>query len=110
MGNAIVDMQNQNLNYPMYAILLVLSCYIVGFYGLVPTHVKFSRGILFVIALFSIFLGKFILSNDGAAGLYFGDILSVFGVIVMIVWPTGLIFSQKIKKQKEEKDLEIIEV
>jgi hypothetical protein len=28
----------------------------------------------------------------------------------LIVGPTGLIFTQKIKKEKEEKDLEIIEV
>jgi hypothetical protein len=31
-------------------------------------------------------------------------------VITLIVGPTGLIFTQKIKKEKEEKDLEIIEV
>lgn len=110
LWNAIVNSQYLDLNYPMYVILIALSVYIVACYGIVPTHVRFSRGILFSIWLFALFLGKFILANNWSQGIYFWDIISVFWVITLIIGPTGLIFSQKIKKQKEEKDLEIIEV
>ena len=103
VGNSIVQSSYQEFNYPVYAILIVLSLYVVWCYGLVPTHVKFSRSVLFVIGLVALVVGKTLLANDGTQGIFFGDIASVFG-------PTGLIFTQNIKKQKEEKDLEIIEV
>lgn len=110
IGNSIVQSSYQEFNYPVYAILIVLSLYVVWCYGLVPTHVKFSRSVLFVIGLVALVVGKTLLANDGTQGIFFGDIASVFGVITLIIGPTGLIFTQNIKKQKEEKDLEIIEV
>ena len=110
VGNRIVQSSYQEFNYPVYAILIVLSLYVVWCYGLVPTHVKFSRSVLFVIGLVALVVGKTLLANDGTQGIFFGDIASVFGVITLIIGPTGLIFTQNIKKQKEEKDLEIIEV
>lgn len=110
VGNNIVQSSYQEFNYPVYAILIVLSLYVVWCYGLIPTHVKFSRSVLFVIGLVALVVGKTLLANDGAQGIFFGDIASVFGVITLIIGPTGLIFTQNIKKQKEEKDLEIIEV
>lgn len=110
VGNSIVQSSYQEFNYPVYAILIALSLYVVWCYGLVPTHVKFSRSVLFVIGLVALVVGKTLLANDGTQGIFFGDIASVFGVITLIIGPTGFIFTQNIKKQKEEKDLEIIEV
>lgn len=110
IGQSIVQISHQEFNYPVYAILIALSLYVVWCYGLVPTHVKFSRAILFVIGIVSLIVGKILLANDWAHGVFFWDIASVFWVITLIVGPTGLIFTQKIKKEKEEKDLEIIEV
>ena len=51
IGQSIVQMSHQEFNYPVYAILIALSLYVVWCYGLVPTHVKFSRAILFEILL-----------------------------------------------------------
>lgn len=110
VGNVIVIEQYQDVNYLVYGILIALSLYITWCYGLSPMHIRFSRSILFVIGLSAILLWKSILANNGAQWIYFGDLACVFWVITLIIWPTGLIFTKKITKQKEEKDLEIIEV
>lgn len=111
IGKPIVNNQYDNyMNYIFYAIFILLSLYVGIYYGIYPMHIKFSRAILFVIGLSSIIMGKVILANDWLQAIYFWDLASVFGVVILIIWPTGLIFTNKIHKQKEEKDLEIIEV
>ena len=107
---SIVTTEYANLNYLFYGIFILFTLYIAVYYGIYPKHIKFSRAILFVIGLVAIILGKTMLANNGLEGVYFGDIACVFWVVTLILWPTGLLFTQKIKKQKEEKDLEIIEV
>lgn len=106
----IVNPQYIELNYIFYAILIILSLYIAVYYGIYPMHIKFSRAILFVIGIASIIMGKTVLANNGIEGVFFWDIACVFWVITLIIGPTGLIFTQKVKKQKEERELEIIEV
>lgn len=98
------------INYILYGVLILFPIYLVVYYWVRPMHIKFSRAILFVIGISAIILGKTLLVNDGSQGIYFGDLSSVFGVITLILGPTGLLFTKKIHKQKEEKDLEIIEV
>ncbi len=107
---SIVNPEYANLNYLFYGTFILFTLYIAVYYGIYPKHIKFSRAILFVIGLSAIILGKTMLANNGLEGVYFGDIACVFWVVTLILWPTGLLFTQKIKKQKEEKDLEIIEV
>ena len=106
----IVTTEYANLNYLFYGIFILFTLYIAVYYGIYPKHIKFSREILFVIGLAAIILGKTMLANNGLEGIYFWDIACVFWVVTLILWPTGLLFTKNIKKQKEEKDLEIIEV
>ena len=70
---------------------------------------RFSRAILFVIGIVSLIVGKTLLANDWAHGVFFWDIASVFWVITLIVGPQVWFLLRKLKR-KEEKDLEIIEV
>lgn len=111
LGKPILQNEdNQLLHYLFYGILILLSLYVGVYYGIYPMHIKFSRAILFVIGISAIIMGETMFANDGLNGLYFGDLAKVFGVVVLIVGPTGLIFTKRIHKQKEEKELEIIEV
>lgn len=109
-GVMIVVPQYVALNYVFYGFFLLLSLYIAVYYGIYPMHIKFSRAILFVIGLSAIIMGKTVLANSGIDGIFFGDIACVFWVVTLILGPTGMLFTQSIKKQKEEKELEIIEV
>lgn len=111
IGNPIVNAEYDHyMNYIFYAIFIGLALYIGIYYGIYPMHIKFSRAILFVIGISAIIMGKSVLANDGLHWIYFGDLASLFWVIVLIIGPTGLIFTKKIHKQKEEKEIEIIEV
>ena len=103
VGNSIVQSSYQEFNYPVYAILIALSLYVVWCYGLVPTHVKFSRSVLFVIGLVALVVGKTLLVNDGAQGIFFGDIASVFGVITLILSFLFLSLLKILRNKKKKK-------
>lgn len=110
IGTLIVTLEYTSLNYLFYWIFIALSLYITIYYGIYPRHIKFSRAILFVIGLSSIIMWKTVLANSWIDGIFFWDIACIFGVVTLILGPTGLLFTKGIKKQKEEKELEIIEV
>lgn len=110
IGKSLVQSEYENVNILFYIILIVLSLYVSVFYGLYPIHIKFSRATLFVLGLSAIIMGKTVFLNDPINSVYFGDLSCVLGVILLIVWPTNLIVTSKVKKVKEDKNLEIIEV
>lgn len=106
----IVQPQYESVNYLFYFILIAISLYIAVFYWIYPIHIKFSRSTLFVLGLSAIIMWKTVFLDDRTNNIYFWDMSSVLGVIILIIWPTNIITTEKIKQKKEEKDLEIIEV
>ena len=84
--------------------------YIAIFYWIYPIHIKFSRSTLFVLWLSAIIMWKTVFLDDPMNNIYFWDISSVLWVVILIIWPTNLITTSKVKKIKEDKNIEIIEV
>lgn len=109
-GQAITTPEYTNINILMYIILIALCIYIVFIYGIYPIHIKFTRATLFVIGICLIVLSQTILANDGASGIYIWDLFSVLGVVTLILFPTNILTTDKVKKQKKSKNEVIIEV
>lgn len=107
---SLVQPEYQNVNTLFYIILIGITLYVSVFYWLYPIHLKFSRSTLFVLGLSAIIMWKTVFLDDPINNIYFGDLSCVIGVILLIVGPTNLIITSKVKKKKEDKNLEIIEV
>ena len=110
INKSLVQPEYANVNVLFYVILIALSLYVSVFYGLYPVHIKFSRATLFVFWLSAIIMGKTVFLNDPINSIYFWDLSCVLGVVLLVIWPTNLIVTSKVKKVKEDKNLEIIEV
>lgn len=106
----LVQPEYQNVNALFYMILIGISLYVSVFYGFYPIHIKFSRATLFVLGLSAIIMGKTLFLNDAFNGVYFWDLSAILGVILVVIGPTNMITTTSVKKKKEEKNLEIIEV
>jgi peptidoglycan/LPS O-acetylase OafA/YrhL len=109
-GQVITTSEYAHLNLTSYIFFIAISLCIVALYGIYPIHIKFSRPALLVIGLALIILSQTIFVNDGAEGIFIGDIFSVIGVIILILFPTNLLTTDKVKKHKEKKNEIIIEV
>ena len=107
---SIVQSQYSNMNVLFYLILIAICMYIAIFYWIYPIHIKFSRSTLFVLWLSAIIMWKTVFLDDPMNNIYFWDISSVLWVVILIIWPTNLITTSKVKKIKEDKNIEIIEV
>lgn len=110
INKSLVQPEYANINSLFYSILIAISLYVSVFYGFYPIHIKFSRATLFVLWLSAIIMGKTVFLNDPINNIFFWDLSSVLWVVLLIIWPTNLIVTSKVKKVKEDKNLEIIEV
>ncbi len=106
----IVQNQYAGRNIPMYIILIAICLYMVCLYWIYPIHVKFSRATALVIWLLFIVLSQVVLANDGYSHIYIWDMFSVLGVLILILFPTNILTTDKVKKQKAKKNEVIIEV
>lgn len=110
IGKPLVQLEYQNVNTLFYLILIAISLYVSVFYGFYPIYIKFSRATLFVLGLAAIVMGKTLFLNSPMEDVYFGDLSAILGVVLIIIGPTNLITTSSVKKKKEDKNLEIIEV
>ena len=106
----IVQNQYASRNITMYIILIVLCLYMIWLYGIYPIHIKFSRATALVIWLFFIVISQVVLANDGYSHIYIWDMFSVLWVAILILFPTNILTTEKVKKQKAKKNEVIIEV
>jgi len=106
----IVKDQYSGRNIPMYIILIVVCLYMIWLYWIYPIHIKFSRATALVIWLFFIVISQVVLANDGYSHIYIWDMFSVLGVLILILFPTNILTTDKVKKQKAKKNEVIIEV
>jgi hypothetical protein len=106
----IVQDQYSGRNIPMYIILIFLCLYMIWLYGIYPIHIRFSRSTALVIWLFFIVISQVILANDGYSHIYIWDLFSVLWVLILILFPTNILTTDKVKKQKAKKNEVIIEV
>ena len=110
LWKSIVEPQYSNMNTLFYIILIAICSYIAIFYWVYPIHISFSRSTLFVIWLSAIIMWKTVFLDNPMNNIYFWDLSCVLWVLILIIWPTNLITTSQVKKKKEEKELEIIEV
>ena len=106
----IVKNQYTNRNIPMYVILILLCIYMIWLYGIYPIHIKFSRATALVIWLLFIVISQVVLANDGYSHIYIWDLFSVLWVLILILFPTNILTTDKVKRQKDKKNEVIIEV
>jgi hypothetical protein len=106
----IVKPEYSNRNIPMYVILILLCLYMIWLYGIYPIHIKFSRATALVIGLLFIVVSQVVLANDGYSHIYIWDLFSVLWVLILILFPTNILTTEKVKKQKAKKNEVIIEV
>ena len=106
----IVKSEYINRNIPMYIILILFCVYMIWLYGIYPIHVKFSRATALVIWLLFIVISQVVLDNDGYSNIYIWDLFSVLGVLILILFPTNILTTDKVKKEKTKKNEVVIEV
>jgi hypothetical protein len=106
----IVKPEYSGRNIPMYVILIVLCLYMIFLYWIYPIHIRFSRSTALVIWLFFIVVSQVLLANDGYSHIYIWDLFSVLWVLILILFPTNILTTDKVKKQKAKKNEVIIEV
>jgi len=107
---SIVKPEYEDRNIPMYVILIVFCLYMICFYWIYPIHIKFSRATALVIWLLFIVLSQIVLANDGYSQIYIWDLFSVLWVAILILFPTNILTTEKVKKAKAKKNEVIIEV
>ena len=110
LWESIVTSQYERLNIPMYIILITICLYMVGLYWIYPIHIKFSRATALVIWLAFIVVSQTVLRNDVVNHVYVWDLFSVLWVLILILFPTNILTTEKVKKQKAKKNEVIIEV
>ncbi len=106
----ITTAEYSNMNIPIYIILIALCIYMLVFYSIYPIYIRFSRTTAFVLWLASIILSQVMLANDWPSHVYIWDLFSVLWVLILILFPTNIITTDKVKKSKAKKNEIIIEV
>lgn len=107
---SIVKPEYSNRNIPMYVILIIVCLYMICLYWIYPIHIKFSRATSLFIWLVFIVISQVVLANDGYSHVYIWDLFSVLWVAILILFPTNILTTDKVKKQKAKKNEVIIEV
>jgi hypothetical protein len=98
------------LNYITYWILILVFTYYLVFYSIIPTYIKWFKVINTIVWLFVVVISYKFLVNSWYEGIYYWDIFNVIWIILTIIWPTNLLVSKEIKKDKDDKNMEIIEI
>ena len=107
---SIVKSEYAGRNIPMYIILIIFCLYMICLYWIYPIHIKFSRATALVIWLLFIVLSQIVLANDGYSHIYIWDLFSVLWVAILILFPTNILTTEKVKKEKAKKNEVVIEV
>lgn len=99
---------------PAYTLTALILCLAVVAYLLAITLVQSfhpdNRRQIAVIGVLVILLADGYLIDNVATGVYLADFMKIFGVYLIIAGPTKMLFSQKAKEERFEKEVEIIEV
>jgi hypothetical protein len=106
----IVKPEYKGRNITMYIILIVFCLYMIWLYWIYPIHIRFSRATSLVIWLFFIVVSQIVLANDWYSHIYIWDMFSVLWVLILILFPTNILTTEKVKKAKAKKNEVIIEV
>ncbi|GHW02658.1 hypothetical protein AGMMS50249_4440 [candidate division SR1 bacterium] len=107
---ALMKAGYENLTISVFAVLILMCVYLIVFYGAYPVHFRFSRTALLFLSIALIVCSQEMFENSGLEHVYMGDIFSVLGVLILILIPTNVLVTDKIKQKKGKKNEVIIEV
>lgn len=96
-------------NKLIFGIYLFVFLYYLVFYSIKPMYVKKHKLWNTLIWLFIITSSQSLLLNSWNDWIYFADMFTVIWIFLTGIWPTNLLISNKLKKEKQEKKMEIIE-
>lgn len=93
-----------------YLILILICLFLFILFGVYPIHFRMTKATLFVLGIALIIIGDTVLLNDVTTYVYIWDIFKVVGVVLTLLAWTNVLITDKVKKQKQAKNVEIIEV
>jgi len=106
----IVNENFLDQNKIIIGLYILIFLYYLFFYVIKPTYIKKFKLRNTLIWVFIIVSSQSFFLNSGHEWLYFADIFTVIWLFLTIIWPTNLLISKKLKQEKQEKKMEIIEV
>lgn len=108
----IVIVQGAYIEYgTIYYLVLILIClFLFIFFAVYPVHFRLTKATLFVLGIALILIGKTVLLNDASQYVYVWDIFALIGVVITILAWTNVLITDKVRKMKAAKKVEIIEV
>lgn len=110
VGVVVVHPEYSGMNTLASLGTILIAWYVMVVYGLYPLYHPMQKRLLLVLWLICLTLGQMIFINDVDSAIYTGDIVKLFGVLVIWFGATGLMTQNKsIESQKRSKSLEIIE-
>lgn len=93
-----------------YLILILICLFLFILFGVYPIHFRMTKATLFVLGIALIIIGDTVLLNDVTTYVYIWDMFKVVGVVLTLLAWTNVLITDKVKKQKQAKNVEIIEV
>ncbi len=109
-SSTVVQPEHLGMNIVGILVMVLSAGYVGVVYGVYPIYHPYQKRIFFILGLFLIFFGQFILLNNSDTHIYASDITKFFGVLIIWFWATGILSkTQAIQSQKKEAKLEIIE-
>jgi len=106
----IVQWSFMEYNIMYYGILFLICLFLFILFGIYPIHFKMTKATLFVLGIALIIIWDTVLLNDIQNYVYVSDIFKVLWVVLTLLAWTNVLITDKVKKQKQDKRVEIIEV
>lgn len=106
----IVQWEYLEYNLLYFILLFLITWYLFIFFGIYPLHIKMTKATLFVCWLALIIIGDTVLTNNPSKLIFVGDIFKLLGAILTVLAWTNVLITDKVKKEKADKKIEIIEV
>jgi len=97
-------------NVIYYLILILVCLFLFILFGVYPIHFRMTKATLFVLWIALIIIWDTVLLNDVTTYVYVGDIFKVLWVVLTLLAWTNVLITDKVRKQKQDKNIEIIEV
>lgn len=96
-----------NTDYLICCILAIIWLYYLVFYAIKPTYFKWYKIVNTLIWILIIYISQTYMLNSWSEAIYYWDIFSVIWVVLTIIWPTNLLLSKEIKKDKKTEIIEV---
>lgn len=109
-NTTIVQSWFAQYNMLYYLVLALVCVFLFMLFGIYPVHFRMTKATLFVLGIALIIIWDTVLLNDVATHVYVGDIFKVLWVALTLLARTNVLITDKVKKKKQEKNVEVIEV